>query len=89
MDVKQAIASAKSHARDIFDDEQFSNLGVEEVDRDGDLWRITLGLSRPWDRMKPAFAVLASDEKPAHRSYHVFTIADKDGELISARLRDR
>ena len=47
MDVKQAIASAKRHARDMFDDEQMSNLGVEEVGRDGDVWRITLGPSRP------------------------------------------
>lgn len=88
MDVKQVIASAKRHALDVFDEEQISNLGVEEVDREGDLWRITLGLSRPWDRTRPAFVAMVGEEKPARRSYHVFTIDDKDGGLVSARLRD-
>lgn len=89
MNIKQAIAQAKLFARDIFESENMSNLGVEEVSREGDVWHITLGLSRPWDRVKPAFAVTAGDEKPVNRSYHVFQVSDKDGTLISARLRDR
>ncbi len=58
MNVKEAIGFAKQHARDVFDKESMSDLGVEEVERDGDYWRITLGLSRPWDRTRPAFAAI-------------------------------
>lgn len=89
MNVKEAIGFAKQHARDVFDKESMSDLGVEEVERDGDYWRITLGLSRPWDRTRPAFAAIIGEEKPPNRSYHVFTLSDKNGALINTKLRDR
>lgn len=89
MNVKEAIGFAKQHARDVFADENMSDLGVEEVDHEGEDWRITLGLSRPWDRTRPIFAAVANEEKPPKRSYHVFTISDRDGSLINTRLRER
>ena len=30
-----------------------------------------------------------TNEKPVNRSYHVFTISDKDGEMLNVRLRDK
>ena len=89
MNVREAIAQAKHHAGDVFSDENMFNLGVEEVERDGEFWRITLGLSRPWDKQKSMFSTAIAEDKPINRSYHVFTIADKDGEVINVRLRDK
>ena len=89
MNVKEAIGFAKQHARDVFADESMSDLGVEEVEHDGEYWRITLGLSRPWDRTKPASTAILGEEKPPNRSYHVFTVSDKDGSLINTKLRNQ
>ena len=89
MNVKEAIARAKTYAGDVFSDENMSDLGVEEVEREGEIWRITLGLSRPWDKPRRIIPAAPPDDKPASRSYHVFTIADESGDMINVRLRDK
>jgi hypothetical protein len=85
MDVKQAVDLAKTHVADLFAKEGLLNLGLEEVEYDDarDLWRITVGFSRSWDRTGPA----ASLFPPATRTYKVVTIDDA-GKVISVKNRE-
>ncbi len=41
--------SRKGLRPNAFEDEHFSNLGLEEVSDQSNQWEITLGFSRPWD----------------------------------------
>jgi uncharacterized protein YdeI (YjbR/CyaY-like superfamily) len=51
MDVKQAIETAKTYVKDIYADEEVTNLGLEEIEhaRQAGNWVVTLGFSRPWN----------------------------------------
>ena len=52
MDVKAVAQRAKTYVVDLFDDEEISNVGLEEVEFDDsvDRWIVTIGFSRPWDQ---------------------------------------
>lgn len=80
MDVKRAAKTAKEYVVDLFADEQIDHVGLEEVkfDHGSDVWEITIGFSRPWDRGPLQFA-----PDPAQRSYKVVRISDADGQVIS------
>ena len=86
MDVKQVIAAAKTYANEVFSGENIADLGVEEVEKEGDVWRITLGLSRPWDNVGPKTVF---DPRSPSRTYHVFSVSDRTGEVSGFRLRER
>lgn len=85
MDVKQAIAAAKAYAEDVFSGENVADVGVEEVEKEDGVWRITLGLSRPWDQ--GAGSMFGPRFPP--RTYHVFSVSDATGEVSGFRLRER
>ena len=87
MDVKAVVQRAKTYVADLFDDEEISNVGLEEVEFDDsvDRWIVTIGFSRPWDQ-KNTFNVALGVGR-AGRSYKVLQIADLDGRVVS--LRDR
>ena len=87
MDAKQAVSRAREYLVELFDGEEISEVGLEEVDFDGmqNEWRITLGFSRPWDRRADLGTALAG--RPSPRSYKVIRIHDPDGEIKS--LTDR
>lgn len=90
MDVKDAIRVAKRHVADLFGDEEIFNLGLEEVERDefGEGgWKVTLGFSRPWNRVRKPFESLAGAPSLPDRSYKVVLVKD-NGEVSSVRLRE-
>jgi hypothetical protein len=84
MDVKSAVELAKKHVADLFSNEGLENLGLEEVEYDDarDIWHITIGFSRPWDRQ-----YIVGLSTGARRSYKVVTI-DKDGKVLSVKNRE-
>ena len=86
MDVKEAVAVAKSYLAEIYTDEAIEHLGLEEVEFDdrSDTWCITLGFSRPWDRR---VGVMLREPRASARSYKVVRIDDDSGEVQS--LKDR
>ena len=86
MDVKQAVALAKTHIADLFSGEGMVNLGLEEVEFDDarEQWRITLGFSRAWDRQS-GLAALANGGMG--RTFKVVTV-DKDGKAVSVKNRE-
>ena len=54
MDVKEAVKRAKAFISDLFADEDIRDLGLEEVEYDeaSREWRVTIGFTRPWDRVE-------------------------------------
>ena len=80
VDVKQAAKTAKKYVVDLFADEQIDHVGLEEVkfDDSSDVWEITIGFSRPWDR-----GLLPIAPDPARRSYKIVRISDADGQVMS------
>jgi uncharacterized protein YdeI (YjbR/CyaY-like superfamily) len=91
MDVKEAIAAAKSYISDIYADEHVTNLGLEEVEHipSAGNWIVTLAFSRPWNTPRTrAQEVLESlgASSSLKRSYKVITVAD-DGTVLSMKSR--
>ena len=81
MEVKEAVAAAKSCIMDLFAEEGISNVGLEEIDLDlGKTWRVTIGFSRPWNNTIGTTLVGGAD-----RSYKIIRINDKDGRIISVK----
>ena len=88
MDVKEAARTAKDYLTDLFADESITNVGLEEIEFDefDNVWKITVGSSRPWDQRNALVAIMGSDGRPI-RSYKVVRINDDDGMVMS--LTDR
>jgi len=78
MDVKEAVKAAKNWVLDVMQEEQPTNLGLEEVEFDEaqHLWKITLGFSRPWSGN--ALSALAGQ---AQRAYRTIIVRDRDGSV--------
>ena len=80
MDVKEAVAVAKTYLADMLSDENVTNVGLEEIERLGAVWQITLGFSRPWDYQR---ARALREPRPPFRSYKVLRVDDSSGDVIS------
>jgi len=90
MDVKQAVAVAKSHVADLFSDEGITALGLEAVEFDdtNNAWKITIGFSREWDTYAPiGTSALSSPGLRRTRSYKIVRIADNNGKILSVDHR--
>lgn len=84
MDAKEAANAAKEYIIDVFGaDEEADGVGLEEVQFDDHLevWDITIGLFRPWQR---ANLPLLS---PGQRTYKVVRIDDSNGRITSVTNR--
>ncbi len=91
MDVKEAIAAAKKYVNEIYDEEQVTNLGLEEVEHvlAAGNWIITLGFSRPWNTPRTRAQEVLENlgaVSSLKRSYKVLTMAD-DGTVLSMKNR--
>lgn len=81
MEVKKAVEIAKQHIRELYEAENISNVGLEEVQLHGGVWSITIGFSRPWDFVSHNLFGTATDTP--RRTYKVVSIRDADGEVVS------
>lgn len=90
MDVKSAILVAKDYARTVFADEDMKNLGVEEVDYDeiSQIWKITLGFSRPWNTPRGPFTTVLDPKPQTKRTYRVFDVSEETETVKSVRIRE-
>lgn len=88
MDVKEAVGAAKRYIQELFADEGITNIGLEEVEFDEPTgeWQVTIGFSRPWDKLG-GLAGLASYPNQL-RSYKVVRISDETGKIISVKNRE-
>ncbi len=94
MDVRDAVKTAKDHVAYLFEGEGLENIGLEEVmlEAEADVWKVTVGFTRPWDRVKgvaDAMKALSSNEMPEwnRRSFKVVRI-DGSGKVLSLTHRD-
>lgn len=87
MNVKEAVAKAKKYILDLFENENPTNVGLEEVelDQQTDEWVVTIGLSRPWDEPRNALAALSAAPR---RTYKVVRISDATEEVLSVKNRE-
>lgn len=85
MDVKEAAKSAKEYVADLFADEGIANVGLEEIQRVGGYWKVTVGFSRPWDH--GGLASITHGQKGLRRSYKVLEIEDNSGNVRSVKDR--
>lgn len=87
MNAREAIDAAKKHFVEIFGDEEISEVGLEEVDfdEDEDVWNITIGFRRPWQRTLKHN--LLGESAPV-RTYKIVKIRDADGTLVTIRHRE-
>ena len=83
MEVKQAVEAAKHYIVEIFGDESITDLGLEEVEKKGGYWNITIGFSRPWDRR--VGSVLSGGSS---RTYKTIEVRDEDGHVLSVKDRN-
>ncbi len=95
MDVKQAVATAKSYIGDLFASENILDLGLEEVSLDEGRaeWRVTVGFSRPWEKAAEkeaigASAFMGAKPIPPRRSYKIVRISDKTGSIVAVQNRE-
>ena len=86
MDVNKAVELAKRYVANIFDGEQITNVGLEEVkfNHVSNCWQITIGFSRPWDYPKN----LLEAEQPEKRTYKVVNINDENSVILSVENRE-
>ena len=83
MENREAIKRAKDFVSDVFSDEGITDIGLEEIRRESDdLWDITIGFSRDWQKNRSAVAVQYGGID-RRRSYKTIKIDSNDGRVIS------
>jgi hypothetical protein len=97
LDPKAAVSIALSYVNELFAPNKISNLGLEELERVSDEWRVTVGFSRPWDypkagRRPPADPLVAAlghhhGERP-DRDYKLVRVNALTGEILSVKNRE-
>lgn len=91
IDVKEAVKIAFQYIQDLFERESITNLGLEEVEFDGETneWVVTVGFSRPWDYPQGALATALSESawRPS-RSYKVVRIGANSKAVSAIRNHD-
>jgi hypothetical protein len=93
MELKEAIATAKRHIEEMYEDERVSNVELEEIEHfhggEHGRWVVTVGFSRPWKSPRTRAQEVLENigaAPPERRSIKVLTMTE-DGTVAS--LRDR
>ena len=85
MSVKDAVRRATEYftelyAEQLFASQQFKNLMLEEVEREGDYWHVTLGYDLP--------SIATQFGGKAPRVFKLFKIDASTGEVVSMKIRE-
>jgi hypothetical protein len=88
VDVKQAVQSAESYARELFGDADLRHLRLEEValSDDGQRWNVTLGWVEP-AVVQPGIVLNGSVQK-LPRIYKLFEVDAESGQVSAMKIRD-
>ncbi|MDR4307861.1 hypothetical protein IHQ68_14650 [Chelatococcus sambhunathii] len=89
MDAPAAVEIAKNSVLKLFGEDGLANVRLEEIERQGEVWHVTIGFNRPLVEAVLAEAVLGRDAGAtlAPRSYRVVTLRDSDGEIQSIKMK--
>lgn len=95
MNIKEAAQYAKQYVVDLFTQEDIKDIGLEEIEFDGtsDIWRVTIGFSRPWDRINEASYASSVNEflgtpRKRIREMKIVTLDDSNGRILSVKNRE-
>lgn len=87
MQVKDAVRTAIDNVQDLFQAEDITNLGLEEVNFDeaSDEWIVTVGFSRPWDypRTSTFTSAISPQTGEPRRSFKIVRVHDSTGRVTS------
>lgn len=88
IDVKQAVKSAETYARELYDKQDLRHLRLEEVELsdDGRQWKITLGWVEP-AVAKPGLMINGAVQK-LPRVYKLFEVDAETGAVSSMKIRN-
>ena len=93
---REAIQTARQYVTELYEDEDLTNIGLEEIEyhEAGDYWTVTLGFSRPWNSARSKSKggyLLSSMESSSYsnqkRTYKVITV-NSNGAAISMKNRE-
>ncbi|MGB7512177.1 MAG: hypothetical protein WBP54_12935 [Pelodictyon phaeoclathratiforme] len=90
MNVKDVVTIAVNHVGDLFEHENITNLGLEEIEFDDQVgeWFVTVGFSRPWDYpYHAALAALGGEAGIPKRSFKTVRV-NKNGEVLAVKNRE-
>ena len=89
MEVKEAAQVAKATVASLFEDQQISNILLEEVDFEElpETWSITVGFFRQSEVDSQSIAGAISPLIGRRRSFKVVRIRDRDGHVLSVKHR--
>lgn len=95
MQPSEAVEVAKTAVTDLFGADGLSSVRLEEIERGQDgVWSITIGFVRPMafagvgGKTKELMAELRGDPVLGPRVYRVVRLRDRDGEVLSIKIRD-
>jgi hypothetical protein len=80
--VKEAVRVATGALRDLYENAELEDLLLEEVERSGEVWLVTLGFTRP--SADTTFGLLAAPE----RAYKRIRIDASTGEFLGMEIRE-
>ncbi len=80
--VKEAVRIATGALRDLYENAELEDLLLEEVERSGEVWLVTLGFTRP--TTDTTFGLLAAPE----RAYKRIRIDASTGEFLGMEIRE-
>ncbi len=86
---KEAVIIAVNNLKELFADQEYDNVLLEEFEQDSDdknkeSWLITLGFDVPNSHKSPIQNIMSPDSK---RKYKVFKISS-NGDLLSMKIRE-
>ena len=89
MEVKEAAQVAKATVASLFEDQQISNILLEEVDFEElpETWSITVGFFRQAQVDSQSIVGSLSPLIGRRRSFKVVRIRDRDGQVLSVKHR--
>lgn len=96
MEIKEVAQHAKRYVADLFTEEGIKDLGLEEIEFDGQsgVWRVTVGFSRPWDRandtsgsLTDSITELVGAPRKRAREMKVVVLDEADGRILSVKNR--
>jgi hypothetical protein len=89
MKTLEAVAAAKTYLKEVFAEENISDISLEEIEYYGDRWVFTVGFSRPWNTPRTRTQEVLENigaASPVRRTQKVITMLD-DGDASS--MKDR
>ena len=87
IDVKEAVAIAKSHLRDLFPRIPPGEIALEEVELDAERWEITLSFPKETAEQKRKGLVRPIFTGLEDRIYKKFGVHKTTGEVLFMRIR--